>query len=226
MNLSVIQTMASMNVGNTSQVGKPAGSATSATGNSFGSVFGSLAASTPVAVTTVPTQSGNQISDDAVLAIFNAVSVEELGQAFQAVVGKGVEEFEVPVDFNQEKNEFIDERFPLHSVNLQKISKAIGIEPEQLIESLRALFEKAGVKESELAEFNTMTVDLWQMIDMIDKVAPRFFEQLSDALSGKGDIPKQQAVELLAMLKAVTIIAPKSDLVLKQEQQIFHLEIT
>ena len=58
----------------------------------------------------------------------------------------------------------------------------------------------------------------------IDKVAPQFFNELSDALEGKGEIPKQQAIELLTLLKAGELIAPKTDLYLKQEQQVFTLQ--
>ncbi|BAQ10519.1 flagellar hook-length control protein [Bacillus sp. OxB-1] len=256
MNISVIQTMASMNVGNTPQVGKSVGTAASGTANSFGSVFGSLAANTPVAVPPVPTQSGNQIPDEAVLAIFNATSVEALGQALQAVVGYGGNKdgetvlpqvisaetqknidpiilnpemtIDVPVaesETNQKPLMTAEELIPFiqHS-SLSDIAEAIGIQSEQFVENLQALLKKANISETELEKLSSETGDLWQMINIVDKVAPQFFEQLSDALSGKGEIPKQQAVELLAMLKAVTLLAPKTDLILKQEQQLFSLE--
>ena len=51
-----------------------------------------------------------------------------------------------------------------------------------------------------------------------------FSTQLTDALEGKGGIPKQQAVELLTLLKAAELVAPKTDLLMKQEQQVFTLQ--
>ena len=47
---------------------------------------------------------------------------------------------------------------------------------------------------------------------------------MTNALEGKGGIPKEQAIELLAFLKAVAIAAPKTDLTMKQEQQVFSLQ--
>ena len=82
------------------------------------------------------------------------------------------------------------------------------------------LLEKAGLRETELSD----TPDFWAIMHAIDKVAPRFFNELSDALEGKGEIPKQQAIELLTLLKAGELIAPKTDLHLKQEQQVFTLQ--
>ena len=61
-------------------------------------------------------------------------------------------------------------------------------------------------------------------MNAIDKVAPQFFTQLTDALEGKGEIPKQQAVELLTLLKTAELAAPKTDLLMKQEQQVFSLQ--
>ena len=55
-------------------------------------------------------------------------------------------------------------------------------------------------------------------------MAPQFFNNLLDALEGKGEIPKEQAIELLALLKSAAIEAPKTDLLMKQEQQIFSLQ--
>ena len=90
----------------------------------------------------------------------------------------------------------------------------------QLLDSLSLLLEKAGLRETELSD----TPDFWAIMHAIDKVAPQFFNELSDALEGKGEIPKQQAIELLTLLKAGELIAPKTDLYLKQEQQVFTLQ--
>ncbi len=88
---------------------------------------------------------------------------------------------------------------------------------------LLALLEKAGLAEDELTLLANST-DFWMFLNAIDKVAPQFFKQLTDALEGKGTIPKQQAVELLVLLKSAELVAPTTDLLLKQEQQIFSLQ--
>ena len=85
------------------------------------------------------------------------------------------------------------------------------------------LLEQAGLDEEQLSEVAN-TNDFWTVLNAIDKVAPQFFNQLTDALEGKGEIPKQQAVELLTLLKAAELVAPKTDLLMKQEQQVFTLQ--
>ena len=82
--------------------------------------------------------------------------------------------------------------------------------------------EKAGLSEEELSEYLPMTFG--RLLNAIDKVAPQFFNQLTDALEGKGEISKQQAVDLLTLFKAAELVAPKTDLYLKQEQQVFTLQ--
>lgn len=89
--------------------------------------------------------------------------------------------------------------------------------------TILSLLEKAGLSEEELIEV-TYSNDIWAVLNAIEQVAPQFFNQLSDALEGKGDLPKQQAANLLALLKIVELAAPKTDLLLKQEQQVFTLQ--
>ena len=49
-----------------------------------------------------------------------------------------------------------------------------------------------------------------------------FSIQLTDALEGKGGIPKQQAVELLTLLKTAELVAPKTDLLDETRTTSFH----
>ncbi len=164
----------------------------------FGSVFGSIAARSSAAIAPVQQQPVSQISEESIQSIFNASSVEELEAALKGVV-------------SDEAND------------LTSISSLGDLEPKQVIESVLSFLEKAGLNEDELSTIAN-TNDFWTILSAIDKVAHQFFNQLTDALEGKGDIPKQQAVELLALLKAAELIAPKTDLLLKQELQVFSLQ--
>ena len=107
--------------------------------------------------------------------------------------------------------------------NLEELASLLNLEPKQLLESVLQLLEQAGLNEEELSAVAN-TNDFWTVLNAIDKVAPQFFKQLTDALEGKGGIPKQQAVELLTLLKTAELVAPKTDLLMKQEQQVFTLQ--
>ncbi|MFS0574224.1 flagellar hook-length control protein FliK [Sporosarcina sp. 179-K 3D1 HS] len=218
MNLSVIQTMASMNVGNISQAGKTTGTATSVAGATFGSVFSSVSPNHAVAVNPVLNQSGKQVPDETILAIFNANSVEELGQALQELDQKdNCTIMALSEDSTKTTTETLD-----YLGNISGTINALDIQPEQLMEGLHTLLKQAGINESEVEKL-LETDDVWGILAAIDQVAPQFFERLTDSLGGKGTVSQQQAIELLVLLKGITLIAPKTDLVLKQEHDVFSL---
>jgi flagellar hook-length control protein FliK len=104
-----------------------------------------------------------------------------------------------------------------------EIDSITGLSDLEGLSSLLPLLEKAGLAKDELALLANVT-DIWAFLNAIDKVTPQFFKQLTDALEGKGSIPKQQAVELLTLLKSVELVAPTTDLLMKQEQQLFSLQ--
>lgn len=202
MNIASLQAMAGLNVqtsSNNVQTGQPAT-------NSFGSVFSSIARKIPLAVAPVQELTVGGITDESIMAIFNATSIEELGTAIK---------------------DLTDGESKLDSIsnlgNLEELASLLNLEPKQLIESLLQLLEQAGLDEEELSAVAN-TNDFWTVLNTIDKVAPQFFAQLTDALEGKGEIPKQQAIELLTLLKTAELTAPKTDLLLKQEQQVFTLQ--
>jgi len=167
--------------------------------NSFGSVFSSVAGNVPLAVAPVQELAVGEITDESIMAIFKATTIKEL----------------------------TDGESKLDSIsnlgNLEELANLLNLEPKQLIESVLQLLEQAGLDEEQLSEVAN-TNDFWTVLNAIDKVAPQFFKQLTDALEGKGEIPKQQAVELLTLLKTAELVAPKIDLLMKQEQQVFTLQ--
>ncbi|MER2088136.1 MAG: flagellar hook-length control protein FliK [Sporosarcina sp.] len=179
--------------------------------STFGSIFSSAAGNAPISVVPVQEPSDNGISDESILAIFNATSIEELEVVAKGKTDEGNED-------STNKLNLID-----NLGNLEELSSMLDLNPEELIESLLPLLQKAGLAEDELSQV-TNTTDFWTVLNAIDNVAPKFFTQLTDALEGKGVIPKKQAVDLLTLLKTAELLAPKTDLFLKQEQQVFSLQ--
>ena len=195
MNIASLQTMVGKNLKIPSNVVQSGQSSK----GTFGSVFGSITANN--AIVKVPTMDEPvpMVSDESLKTLFNATTLEEL----TAIINDEDGELE-------ELNNLLGGFPKLDSVD----------QLAQLLDSLSLLLEKAGLRETELLD----TPDFWAIMHAIDKVAPQFFNELSDALEGKGEIPKQQAIELLTLLKAGELIAPKNDLHLKQEQQVFTLQ--
>lgn len=202
MNIASLQAMAGMNVKTSSNNVQSLQPATS----SFGSVFSSIAGNVPLAVAPVQELPVNGITDESMMAIFKATSIEELGSAIKDLTG------------GESKLDSIS-----NLGNLEELASLLELEPKQLIESLLQLLKQAGLDEEELSAVSN-TNDFWTVLNAIDKVAPQFFGQLTDALEGKGGIPKQQAVELLTLLKTAELVAPTTDLLMKQEQQVFTLQ--
>lgn len=103
-----------------------------------------------------------------------------------------------------------------------------GLEPGEvsfsdLIAKITPLLEQAGLSESEILAASTAT-DLWSLLTIVDEIGPKLFAEIASALEGKGAIPKEQAIELLTVLKTVAIMTPEKDLTMIQEQQLFSLQ--
>ncbi|WP_318615418.1 flagellar hook-length control protein FliK [Sporosarcina sp. YIM B06819] len=199
MKIAALQAM----VGQNSQTSTKGVQTSSASKETFGSVFGSIVAAGTAVIVPVQQQSTDLASDESILAIFNATSVEEL----EVVVDEAVGDLSSITGLG----------------NLEELANLLEVDPKQLLDSILSLLEKAGLGEEELLEV-TYSTDLWTMLSAIDKVAPQFYEQLTHALEGEGELPKQQAIDLLTVLKTVELVSPKTDLLLKQEQQVFSLQ--
>jgi len=66
--------------------------------------------------------------------------------------------------------------------------------------------------------------NLWEMLGQIDQQAPVFTKSIMDSLAGVGKVTPQHASAVVQLLKAIELAAPKTDLVLKQEVQVFSLK--
>lgn len=169
---------------------------------SFGSVLSNIAANNVKPVNPV-NENTRSSANEVALAISNATTVEELVEVLEQVESQ---------------------LFSVH--NVQEVLQAnglVGLDLEKIMETVLPLLEKAGLSESELAAAAYLN-DIWSLLDVIDTVAPKFFTELMNVLEGKTTISKEQAIDLLALLKSVTITAPRTDLLLKQEQQVFSLQ--
>lgn len=120
-----------------------------------------------------------------------------------------------------------------NSTTLEEIGELIGDEQmvtdpaglwemdmDKLMDKIEPLLEQSGFDDEDMSSNS----QLWALLNFVDDVAPKFFAGLADALEGKGVIPRESALDLLAVLKAVAIAAPQTDLLLKQEQQVFSLQ--
>ena len=204
MNIAALQVMA----GKSLQTLTKSIQSSDTSSETFGSVFGSIVATGKAVIAPVQQQPADQVSDESILAIFNATSVEELELVLTELIG----------------DESVGQLSSITNLgNLEELASLLDIEPKQLMDTILSLLEKAGLGEEELLEV-TNSNDLWVMLNAIDKVAPLFFNQLTEALEGKGELPKQQALDLLAVLKTIELGAPKTDLLVKQEQQVFSLQ--
>lgn len=206
MNISVSQIVAGI-----SSEGKTNGmQAGNLKGNSgFGSVFSGIMAGLPVApiVPQVPVESA---TDNGLLAILNATTLEELNAALNATS-------DAEIEVNMKIEDYL--KMP----ELEKLAESLGIDPQQLIKSILSLLEQTGVNEVELANLSN-DIGIFSLLEAIDALAPQFFKNLLTSIEGKGELPKEQAIELLTFLKTIEIIAPKTDLHIKQEQQVFSVQ--
>ena len=171
--------------------------------NAFGSVLSNITASQKKPEVNLEDSKAEVAIDNAVLTIFSATTVEEL------IAGLNLGDLSVPeLQMVQESDEF---------------SQLSELDISNLMDKVMPLLEQAGLSESEVLAASTAT-DLWSMLTIVDEIGPKLFSEIVSALEGKSIIPKEQAIELLTILKTVAIIAPETDLTMKQEQQLFSLQ--
>ena len=207
MNIATLQAMNGMKLQTVSNNAQSGQSAT----NSFGSIFNSIAGKVLLTEGINSEANDSSVPAESIMAIFDATSLKELDIAAKGLVD----------------DENIDSTSKLDSItnagNLEELANLLDLDPKQLMESMLSLLERAGLSEADLSAVSS-TTDLWTIINAVEVVAPQFFNQLTEALEGKGGIPQRQAVELLTLLKTAELAAPKTDLLMKQEQLVFSLQ--
>jgi len=135
-----------------------------------------------------------KISIDDLSSILNASSLQELG----ATLGLNLEQ----QDFSK-------------GLSLDNILQALGINKEDLQKALQQLTGNQSKAE-----------DVWDMLAGIDQNQFAFIQNLMASIKGDSgsNISKSQASQVLQFLKVVELVAPKTDLMVKQEYQSFQVK--
>ncbi|MCM3709939.1 flagellar hook-length control protein FliK [Sporosarcina luteola] len=160
----------------------------------FGAVFAGVTSKTPKAKS--PTN--GEIPIESIPNLFNATTVEGLESAVQAIQGNE------HVAFGS-------------SGSLEEVANWLSINPEEMLKKLQQLLEEAGISKGETEELN-ISADMWTLLNMIDEAGIRFFENLNEELQNPGT--KNEATQLLSLLKTIELLAPKSDMDLWMEQKV------
>lgn len=119
-------------------------------------------------------------------------------------------------DLNKLLNSSIDEvTLSNESISLDKLGELLGVN----VEDLQAAIQK-------LTGEDTQAKDIWDLLAGIDQNAFAFMKNLMSSISGEKDatVSQTQASDVLKFLKLVELAAPKTDLVLNQELQVFQVK--
>jgi len=106
---------------------------------------------------------------------------------------------------------------------LNAVLNATGVEDLEAKTKINDLFKMTELEYLEIAP-QELIDNILPLLEAMDTLTPQFFKNLLNSLEGKGEIPKEQAIELLKFLKTIEISALNSDLHVKQEQQVFNLQ--
>lgn len=136
----------------------------------------------------------SDISIEDLLAIMNASTLQDLN----AATGLALDEDDLS-----------------GKLSLDNLLEKLGINKEDLQNTIQQL---TGKKAS--------TDDVWKMLENIGQNAVAFVQNLFAAIKGDttSKISKDQASQLLQVLKVIEVVAPKTDLLLKQEYQTFQVK--
>lgn len=170
-------------------------------GGTFGSILSGIAFQSEATSTSISAGELGELPNEALTAVFNATTTEELETALGELA----------------------ELIPSIQLEEGQLESFKQMEVPELLEKIMPLLKKAGLSDSELTAASTVD-DVWSLLNILDQVAPKFFEEVLHALEGKGEIPKDEAIELLVLLKTVAIQAADTDLTMKEEQQLFSLQ--
>ncbi|WOV86117.1 flagellar hook-length control protein FliK [Sporosarcina oncorhynchi] len=204
MNIAAMQSM--MGLGTQSPIS--AGQKTDTSMQSFGNVFAGM---------TMKAEPMGQILNEEIVQVplemiqqlFAAKTPEELEQALQQIPG-----YE-NVEFSKEMHTISGK------LNLTDFATMLSIDPEKLLESLKSVLEKTGLVEDEIDELNSLT-DVWSLLTVFEDRGMNFYQQLFDSMEGSSS--QNQSINLLALLKATELIAPKVDMTLSMEQKMFSFQ--
>ncbi|MFC5603066.1 flagellar hook-length control protein FliK [Sporosarcina koreensis] len=199
MNIGTLQSMIGMNQISTNSIGnmQKGGPATS----KFGAIFACLSSNAPE----MENPSEGSLSIELIPNLFNASTIEDLENALQAIPGSE----NITLSSNLEAIG--------QNGSLEELANVLSINPEGMLEKLRQLLEKAGMTKDETEEL-TIASDMWTLMTLIDEAGIRFFENLNEDLVKQAT--RNEAAQLLSLIKTMELIAPKNDLVVSMEQKV------
>ncbi|WP_262172912.1 flagellar hook-length control protein FliK [Saccharococcus sp. Marseille-Q5394] len=160
----------------------------------FGAIFAGVSSKTPKAES--PTN--GEIPIESIPNLFNASTVEGLESAVKTIQGNEI----VAIGSTE---------------SLEEIASWLSINPEEMLKKLQQLLEEAGISKGETEELN-ISADMWTLLNMIDEAGIRFFKNLNEELQKPGT--RNEATQLLSLLKTIELLAPKSDMDLWMEQKV------
>lgn len=103
------------------------------------------------------------------------------------------------------------------NASLEELANSMSIDPEEVLEQLQLLLQKSGMAKEAIDEL-TISTNIWSLLNLMDEAGVRLFNNLNDALEKPG--ARNEATQLLSLLKAIELLAPKNDMVIDMEQKV------
>lgn len=213
---------------------------------SFGNVFAGITMKS-VTVEQAGNEETMQIPFEMIQQLFDAKSPEELELVLQAIPGYENIEFSKEMgSIGSIAN--VEDLAKILSIGpgklIETLKEAIGqaVQSVDQMEALKKVFNiSSGIEEvtvlnetadkaikelkktvEQILDELTITTDIWAILNAIDEVGQRFFNNLNDAVSNV--LTKEDAVDVLLFLKAIELAAPKTDMTLPIEQKMFSFQ--
>lgn len=135
----------------------------------------------------------------------------------------------------QEQTTSIDDfSFILNASSLGQLGDALGLDLKESDVSLDNILQTLGIDQNALQQAiqqltgdnKSTTENIWSMLENIDQNQLNFMDNIISSIKqdSNAKISKQQATQVLQVLKLIELTAPKTDLMLKQEYQTFQLK--
>ncbi|MGE7621830.1 flagellar hook-length control protein FliK [Viridibacillus sp. NPDC096237] len=148
--------------------------------------------------------------------VLNSKNVENHEQAITIEDMSNILSVTSLTDLNKLLKSSIDETsLSSEGISLEKLGELLGVN----VEDLQTTIQK-------LTGDDTQAKDVWDLLAGIDQNAFAFMQNLMSSISGdKGaTVSQTHASDVLKFLKLVELAAPKTDLVLNQELQVFQVK--
>ncbi|MBD7983532.1 flagellar hook-length control protein FliK [Sporosarcina sp. Sa2YVA2] len=175
---------------------------------SFGNVFAGITMKNAPGIK-LGNEEAMKIPLEMIQLLFDAKTPEELEQALQAIPGYE----NIELSNNMEAIGTIS--------SIEDLAKMLSVECEKLLETLKDILKKTNLKEEEIDGLTTST-DLWTLLSVIEKQGMNFFQQFNVSVEKSAN--HNEAINLLAFLKAMELTAPKVDMTLPMEQKMFSFQ--